>query len=53
MEVTDTFGRTILTQQMPPTDRVQVDLSAFGPGVYLVRMEAGDRPLVVIRSVVQ
>lgn len=52
MEVTDTFGRTILTQQMPPNDRVQVDLSAFGPGVYLVRMEADDRPLVVIRSVV-
>jgi len=53
LNVIDGTGRTILAQQMPPTDHVQVDLSAFGPGIYLVRIEAGDLPLVAIRSVVR
>ncbi|MBK7268146.1 MAG: right-handed parallel beta-helix repeat-containing protein [Flavobacteriales bacterium] len=53
LKVIDARGRAILTQQLQATDRVQLDLSAFAPGIYLIRIEAGDLPFVAIRSVVQ
>ncbi|MBK8341442.1 MAG: right-handed parallel beta-helix repeat-containing protein [Flavobacteriales bacterium] len=53
LKVLDASGRTILAHQLPPTDRVQVDLSVFGPGIYLVRMEGPDLRRTMIRAVVR
>lgn len=49
--VCDVVGKTILNQAAAGTSSVQIDLSAYPPGVYFARIQAGDK--IVTRRMIK